>query len=122
VNATDVTFDFASFKAAFERRDLARWTAFYADDAEWIEYQPSLSSREPRRMRGKRQIGDFLRWVCRADIDVHLSDEVLGEERAAFSVRSVFPDGREVFEHVIIYTSSGLVTRQVDVEAWDRAM
>lgn len=122
MNATDVTFDFTSFKAAFERRDLARWAAFYADDAEWIEYQPSLSSREPRRMRGKRQIGDFLRWVCRADIDVHLSDEVVGDERAAFSVRSVFPDGREVFEHVIIYTSSGLVTRQVDVEAWDRAM
>src|SRR5215467_2832127 len=77
VNATDVTFDFASFKAAFERRDLARWAAFYADDAEWIEYQPSLSSREPRRMRGKRQIGDFLRWVSRAEIDVHLSDEVV---------------------------------------------
>ena len=63
MSATEIasrTFDFASFKEAFERRDLARWKAFYADDAEWIEYQPGHSSREPHRMRGKQQIATLL--------------------------------------------------------------
>ena len=32
-------FDLDGFRAAFEARDVERGTAFYADDAEWVEYR-----------------------------------------------------------------------------------
>jgi hypothetical protein len=43
----------------------------------------------------------------------------VGDERAAFSVTCTFPDGRRVYEQVIVQLREGKVAREVDVEAWD---
>ena len=112
-------FDFATFKDAFERRDLARWLPFYADDAEWIEYRHASPPRAPNRMVGKGQIADFLARVCGADFGITIADEVIGAGQVAFRVDCVFPDGKRVFEHVIARVEDGKISRQVDVEAWD---
>jgi hypothetical protein len=112
-------FDFAAFKDAFESRNLDRWEPFYADDAEWIEYRHVSPSRVPNRMVGKEQIAEFLAWVCAADFGITIGDEVIAQERIAFSVDCTFPDGKRVFEHVIARTEDGKIVRQVDVEAWD---
>lgn len=112
-------FDFADFKEAFERRDAERWTEFYAEDAEWIEYKPSAPPRDPVRMIGRERIAEFLASLERSEIEITVSDEVLGEERAAFSVDVTLPDGRHVFEHTIVHFEDGRIARQVDVEAWD---
>lgn len=112
-------FDFAAFKDAFERKDAARWAQFYAEDAEWIEYKPSAPPRDPVRMVGRERIAEFLASLERSEIEITLSDEVLGESRAAFSVDVTLADGRHVFEHTIVHIEDGMVARQVDVEAWD---
>jgi ketosteroid isomerase-like protein len=33
------TFDFAGFKRAFMEQDVPAWAAYYAEDAQWIEYR-----------------------------------------------------------------------------------
>ena len=53
-------FDFEAFKQALEGQDIAKWLAFYADDAEWIEYRHNAPPRSPNRMIGREQIGAFL--------------------------------------------------------------
>jgi hypothetical protein len=54
-----------------------------------------------------------------SDIEISLSDEVLGRERAAFSVDVILPDGKRVLEHTIVHIEDGKIARQVDVEAWN---
>ena len=112
-------FEFWAFKDAFERKDAYRWVQFYADDAEWIEYKPSAPPRDPLRMVGRKRIAQFIASPERSDIKISLSNEVLGRERAAFSVDVTLPDGKRVYEHTIIYIEDGKIARQVDVEAWD---
>jgi ketosteroid isomerase-like protein len=111
--------DFASFKEAFEGKDLDRWLSFYAQEAEWIEYRHISPPRAPNRMVGKHQIANFLRRVCSADLEITIADEVITPYRVAFSVDCAFPDGKHVFEHVIARIEDGNIVRQVDVEAWD---
>ncbi len=112
-------FDFSAFKDAFERKDAQRWAEFYAEDAQWIEYKPSAPPRNPVRMIGRERIAAFLSSLEESDIEISLSDEVLGRERAAFSVDVILPDGKRVFEHTIVHIEDGKIARQVDVEAWD---
>jgi ketosteroid isomerase-like protein len=114
-----VRFDFPAFKDAFEGKNYDRWVSFYDDDAEWIEYRDASPPRSPNRMIGKQAIAQFLASVCPADFAIMIGDEVIAGDRAAFSVTVSFPDGKRVFEHVIIQTRDDKITRQVDVEAWD---
>src|SRR4028118_1311685 len=78
--------DFASFKEAFEGKDLDRWLPFYAQEAEWIEYRHISPPRAPNRMVGKHQIADLLRRVCGADLEITIADEAITPYRVAFSV------------------------------------
>jgi len=112
-------FDFPAFKDAFESKDAKRWAGFYAEDAEWIEYKPSAPPSAPVRMVGRERIAEFLASLEESNIEISVFDEVLGGERAAFSVDVTLPDGRHVFEHTIVHIEDGRIARQVDVEAWD---
>lgn len=113
-------FDFSAFKDAFERKDANRWARFYAEDAEWIEYKPTAPPRDPVRMKGREAIARFLSSLEDSEIEIALSDEVLGGERVAFGVEVSLPDGRRVLEHTIVHLGvDGTISRQVDVEAWD---
>ncbi len=100
-------FDFPAFKDVFERKDAGRWAGFYAEDAEWIEYKPSAPPSAPVRMVGRKRIAEFLASLEESDIEIVLSDEVLGQERAAFSVDVTLGDGRHVFEHTIVHFEDG---------------
>ena len=71
-------------------------------------------------MVGKQQIAEFLHEICEADLGTTLADEVIDEDRIAFSVDCALPDGRHIFEHVIAHIEDGRVVRQVDLEAWDQ--
>ena len=113
------TFDFAAFKRAFENQDVDAWLAFYADDAEWLEYRHNAPPSAPNRMLGKGQIGDFLRRVKASNIKLSIGDEVIGDTRAAFCVTVVMASGKRVIENVIVHLDGGKITRQTDVEAWD---
>lgn len=112
-------FDFAAYKAAFEARDVERWIAFYADDAEWIEYRPPSPPKAPNVMRGRETIRAFLEDVAASPITLAVHDEVPGRRRSAFAVTVTFADGRRHLEHAIVDHPDGLIVRHVEVEAWD---
>ena len=112
-------FNFEAFKRAFEAKDAEAWLSFFTPDAEWIEYRDKAPPKAPNRMVGTQQIGDFLRRVSTTDIVLAITDEVLGQERAAFCVTCAFPDGNKIIENVIVHLQDGKIVRQVDVEAWD---
>jgi ketosteroid isomerase-like protein len=92
-------FDFPAFKDAFERKDAKRWAGFYAEDAEWIEYKPSALPSAPVRMVGRERIAKLLASLEESNIEISDFDEVLGRERAAFSVDVTLPDGGRVRAH-----------------------
>jgi ketosteroid isomerase-like protein len=117
--ASTQAFDFAAFRTAFEAKDVPVWLAFYAPDAEWIEYRHNAPPRSPNVMRGHEQIGAFLRGVAGLGVQLAIADEVIGGDRIAFAVTATLPDGRRVIEHVLLHLRDGLIARQVDVEAWD---
>ena len=112
-------FDFAAFRAALEARDPARWLPFYADDAEWLEYRHDKPPRAPNVMRGKAAIGRFLEEIATSQIELAISNELLGEARAAFTITVVRADGRRIVENVILDHRDGRIVRQHEVESWD---
>jgi len=113
------SFDFTSFKRAFEARDAANWTSCFADDAEWIEYRHHSPPRAPNVMRGKDVIGTFIERVCSQALSLKIEDEIIGDGRAAYRVIVELGEGRRIIEHVMIYFADGRIMREVDVEAWD---
>ena len=112
-------FDFTAFRAALETRDVARWLPFYADDAEWLEYRHANPPRSPHVMRGREEIGRFLEEVAASRIELSISNEVLGDARAAFTITVERADGRLIIENVIVDHRDGRIVRQLEVEAWD---
>jgi len=112
-------FDLASYKRAFEAKDVEAWIAFYAEDAEWIEYTPEAPPREPAVMRGKAAILEFLRGVAADPVKLSISDELTDGDRAAFMVTCELGEGRRAIENTVLTLRDGLIVRQVEVEAWD---
>ena len=87
-------FDFGAFRAAYGGPDPDAWAAFYAEDAEWIEYRYSAPPAAPHRMEGRERIRVVLEQVVAAGRRAELSEVIHAPGRAAF---------------------------RVDVEAWDPA-
>ena len=112
-------FDLDGFRAVVEARDVERWTAFYDADAEWIEYRHADPPRAPNVMRGHDVIRRFVEGVAAAPLRIDTGNPVLDERRAAFTLTVTREDGRRIVENVILEHRDGLVTRQIDVEAWD---
>jgi len=113
------TFHFDALRRALEAQDVEAWLAFYADDAEWIEYRHNAPPAAPNRMAGREAIGAFLGRVKASGVRLRISDEVIGPERAAFCLTVGLASGKRIIEHIIIHFRDGRITRQVDVEAWD---
>lgn len=112
-------FDFAAYRDAVERLDVERWSAFYADDAEWLEYRHANPPRAPNVMRGAATIREFLRGIAAAGITLTIERPVVDERRVAYMLTATLGDGRRVIENVILDHIAGRIIRQVDVEAWD---
>lgn len=112
-------FDFDAFKSAFTGGDLDAWASFYGENAEWIEYRHFSPPSAPNRMIGRERIREFIEGVLRACVGVEISDDLVSTDRAAFRVTASLADGRQIIEHVMIWSDGNRVTRQVDVEAWD---
>lgn len=110
-------FDFDAFRAAVEARDAERWLAFFDDDAEWLEFRHKAST--PRMTRGRDEIARYLDYVRRTDVELMISNAVLDDERAAYTLTATRPDGRMIVENTIIDHRDGLIVRQHEVEAWD---
>jgi len=114
-------FDIAAYKRAVEAKDVEAWLAFYADDAEWLEYQPTRPLSSPRRHVGSAEIRAYLEFIAGEPEPLVVSDELASGDRAAFAIWMTFADGRAFGEHCIVTLRDGLIVRHVDIELWDRA-
>ena len=112
-------FDFAGYSSAIERKDVAAWSEFFTDEAEWHEYRERNPPRAPNVMRGIGEIRSFLEGVAASPVELRVSHEVIGSRRAAYRLTVSFRDGREIIEHIIIELAGGRIVSEVDVEAWD---
>lgn len=112
-------FDFAAFKRAFTGQDVAAWAGCFAEDGQWIEYRHSSPPSSPSVLAGRENIARKLERVKASNVRLEIEDEVIGPGRAAFRVWVHLPSGKRIVEQVYIYYTGGLITRQVDVEAWD---
>ena len=112
-------FDFPGFRRALEAQDVDAWLSFYDDNAEWLEYRHANPPRSPNRMTGKKEIGAFLGRVKASNVQLKMTDEIIGDTRAAFCLTVVMESGKRIIEHIIVHFARGKIAKQVDVEAWD---
>lgn len=113
------SFDFAGFRRAFVDQDIETWLGYYAEDAEWIEYNHDNPSHSPQVTSGKAAILAHLQMIKDSKLNLAIEDEIIGPDKAAFRVWVVLSSGKRIVEHTIIHYSDGLISKMIDVEAWD---
>ncbi|PZS33945.1 MAG: hypothetical protein DLM59_05645 [Pseudonocardiales bacterium] len=112
-------FDYPAYRAAFEARAVEPWLAFYAEDAQWVEYRHTDPPRAPSVMRGRAEIGAFMARVAALPLTIELSREVVGADRIAFACLVTMEDGKQIIEHAIADLRDGLISYHAEVEAYD---
>lgn len=114
-------FDLEGLLEAMRNKDADAWSDYFAPDAEWLEYRHHNPPRDPRRMEGNVTIHEFLREVCADERHMHVEDLVAGDDSIWFRRMIRLADGRMLIEHVHLHISEGVITREIDVDAWDYA-
>src|SRR5262245_37377454 len=115
-----MAFEFSAYARALEAKDVEALLAFYAPDAEWVEYRPGAPPSAPARIRGHAAIAELLRGVAAdAGVTLAVSHQVVGEDRIAFRITVGLPGGRRDIEHAICELRDGLIVEHAEVEAWD---
>ena len=116
---TTGALDFEVLRRAIEGRDADTLLGLYADDAEVITVNRNSTPSSPQVLRGKEQIGGYLRDVCGREMTHRVQNEVLAEDRVAFQEACEYPEGVRVLGAVTLDVRDGRIFRQVGVEAWD---
>src|SRR5215210_3611419 len=111
--------DFEVLRRAIEDRDAETLVGLYADDAEVITVNRNSTPSSPQILRGKEEIGGYLRDVCGREMTHRVENEVLDEGRVAFQEACEYPDGVKVLGAETLEVRDGKIVRHVGVEAWD---
>ena len=111
--------DFEVLRRAIEDRDAETLAGLYADDAEVITVNHNTTPSSPNVLRGKEEIGEYLRDVCSREMTHRVENEVVGEDRIAFQEACEYPDGTRVLGAQTLELRDGKIVRHVNVEAWD---
>ena len=109
---------FESFKRAAEAKDLNALVGLYADNAELGDINKRQPPGSPMRIRGRDEVRKMYEGVPK-ELEHHISDEVLSDDRMAFSYRCDYPNGQQVFGVHICELRDGKIAREVVAEAWD---
>ncbi len=113
-------FDFEALGRAAEQRDADSIISLYADDAEYRRIDRNNPPSSPMVLRGKEEIGDYLRDVFSREMTHRIEREVLGKNRAACSWACEYPDGMRVLAaESFDLGEDGRIVRHVSVQAWD---
>lgn len=112
-------FDFEAMCRAVEQLDADLLLNLYADDAELRVINRNATPSNPRELRGKEQIAEYLRDVCGRAMTHRIEREVLGDDRIAFNEECEYPDGTRVTAATTLEVRDGKIVGQVNVEAWD---
>jgi SnoaL-like protein len=111
--------DLEAFRRAAEGRDPEAMLSLYADDAEYVRVDRNSTPSSPMALRGKEEVGEYLRDVFSRDMTHRIENEVVGEERAAFNWACEYPDGTKVLAGETVELRDGKIVRQVSIQAWD---
>lgn len=112
-------FDFEVLRRAIEGRDAETLISFYAEDAEFLTVNRNSTPSSPYVMRGKEEIGEYLREVGSREMTHKVENAVVGEDRIAFLEACEYPEGTRVLGAETLEVRDGKIVRQVNVEAWD---
>ena len=112
-------FVFEALRQAIENLDANRLVGLYANDAEMLTVNRYTTPSSPKVLKGKEEIAEHLRDVCGRAMTHRVENEVIGEDRVAFSEVCEYPDGTRVLAAMTLYVRNGKVVHQVNVEAWD---
>jgi ketosteroid isomerase-like protein len=113
------TFDFAALRRAIEGRDVTGQLALYAEDAEVRLVDQNNPPREPRLLRGKDAIREWIEDVCARDMTHRVEHEVVSADRAAFTEACRYPDGVNVLCSAVLEIQNGQIVSELGVQAWD---
>ena len=112
-------FDLSTFKRAIEERDASGQIAMYAPDAEVTLVDRVSRPSAPRVLKGRGEIQAWIEDVCGRDMTHRVQHTVQDEGGAAFTEACRYPDGTGVVCAAVLEIESGLVVRQIGVQAWD---
>ena len=110
---------FELLRDAIESRDANAMLALYADDALVVEYDKRSPPSSPMKFEGKEQIEPMVRDICGREMTHKVGDEVIGDDRFAYTERCEYPDGNLVFSAMVCDLRDGKIARQVGLQAWD---
>jgi SnoaL-like domain len=108
--------DFGSLKAAIERSDAEALTEFYAEDTELRIVQAAHPDGPAFELKGKRQIGRYLRAVCEQEMSCSVEEgAVVGEARIELVEAISYPEGPPVSIATTLEVKGGLIVRHTAV-------
>ena len=107
-----------ALRAAAERKDFDALESCYADDAVVLSFSERNRPSAADPLRGPKAIVQPYR-DAPAELTHELSDELVGDERFACTLKCTYPTGELVLAALICDVRDGRITRQVGVEAWD---
>ena len=111
--------DMEALRRAAEGKDPEAMLGLYADDAAYVRVDRNSTPSSPMTLRGKEEVGEYLRDVFSRDMTHRIENEVVGEDRAAFNWACEYPDGTKVLAAETVELRDGKIVRQVSVQAWD---
>jgi nuclear transport factor 2 (NTF2) superfamily protein len=111
--------DLEALRRAAEGKDPEAMLGLYADDAEYVRVDRNSTPSTPMTLRGKEEVGEYLRDVFNREMTHRIENEVVGEDRAAFNWACEYPDGTKVLAAETVELRGGQIVRQVSVQAWD---
>src|SRR3954453_1884993 len=117
---TATKFDFAAYRRALERVDSKGLAEMFAENAEWTEIDKRTPPASPAVLRGRQAITELGEHIATLGLDVRVFDEVIGEQRVAYSTQCRYPDGKQVMATATLeIDDDGLVKSLREVQAFD---
>jgi ketosteroid isomerase-like protein len=113
------TFDAAALRRAEEEADAEGLLALIADDAVFETVDSEHPPSSPLILRGKDEIGAYLRDATSRDMKHRVEDLVQQDDTVAFTVNCEYPDGTRVLCMASARIADGKMVRQTNVQAWD---
>ncbi len=111
--------DFEALRLGIECCDPNILLGFYADDARLSIVYAQAQRSIPFELRGKAEIGKYLRAVFDQKMPHHVERGVVGEDRVTFREACEYPEGGQVVVETTLELRDGMIVRQVDVVAKD---
>ena len=114
------SLDFEAIRRAVEDLDAELLASTYAEDVEASFVGPGAPPNSPYEQGGKQKIIETHRRVFKEKPRQRIENEVIGEDRVAFTVPAVYPDGKHELCAVFLdLNDDGKVIRQTIIQVRD---